>query len=233
MSQDVRSVYGRYNTPPETPREEMWDAIVARIRAEGAPVADDQVSLDISRDISRQESRARRRWPAARGWAAAAAVLAVGIALGRATAPAPTATTETADATGPVEDAPVGDTGVRPTPTALDFAAFQHLGRSESLLTMVRADAREGRIDPAVAPWARNLLMETRLLLDARRGGDPTLDGLLAELELVLSQIVGVTETGGDEGRMRTELDLTVGGMDQREVLTRIRAVIPPGMSSE
>jgi hypothetical protein len=168
-------------------------------------------------------------------------VLAIGIALGRATAPTltaptaptPTTPTETAATRGPVEDAPAADAGVRPAPTALDFAAFQHLGRSESLLAMVRADAREGRIDPAVAPWARNLLMETRLLLDVRRGGDPTLDGLLAELELVLSQIVGVTETGADEGRMRTELDLTIGGMDEREVLTRIRAAIPSGMSSE
>jgi len=221
MSQDIRSIYGRYNTPPETPREEMWDAIVARIREEGAP-ADNEVSLEAA--------RARRRWPAARGWAAAAAVLVVGIALGRATAPAPTGT---ADATGAVADARAADAVARPTPTALDFAAFQHLGRSESLLAMVRADARQGRIDPAVAPWARSLLMETRLLLDVRRGGDPTLDGLLAELELVLSQIVGVTETGADEGRRRTELDLTVGGMDQREVLTRIRAVIPAGMSSE
>jgi hypothetical protein len=226
MSQDIRSLYGRYNTPPETPREEMWDAIVARIREEGAPAAVDLVSPD----ISPAKSRARRRWPAARGWAAAAAVLVLGIALGRATAPAPT---ETAGVPGVIENTPAVDAGVRPTPTALDFAAFQHLGRSESLLAMVRADAREGRIDPAVAPWARNLLMETRLLLDVRRGGDPTLDGLLSELELILSQIVGVTETGGDEGRMRTELDLTVGGMDQREVLTRIRAVIPVGMSSE
>jgi hypothetical protein len=160
-------------------------------------------------------------------------VLAVGIALGRATAPAPTAPGQTADLTGAVGSTPAADAGARPTPTALDFAAFQHLGRSESLLAMVRADAREGRIDPAVAPWARTLLMETRLLLDVRRGGDPTLDGLLSELELILSQIIGVTETGADEGRMRTELDLTVGGMDQREVLTRIRAVMPAGMSSE
>jgi hypothetical protein len=222
----------------------MWDAIVARIREESAPAADqgsDVVSPVVSAVVSGvvspvvriDEWRGSRRWPAAKGWAAAAAVLAVGIALGRATAPESTTPVETAEATGPFEDAPATDAGARPTPTALDFAAFQHLGRSESLLAMVRADAREGRIDPAVAPWARNLLMETRLLLDARRGGDPTLDGLLAELELVLSQIVGVTENGADEGRMRTELDLTVGGMDQREVLTRIRAAIPSGMSSE
>jgi hypothetical protein len=133
----------------------------------------------------------------------------------------------------PVEEPPPLGGELRPTRSALDFAALEHLGRSESLLAMVRADAREGRVDPAVAPWARNLLVETRLLLDARRGADPTLDGLLAELELVLTQIVGVTETGSDEGRMRTELDLTVGGMDEREVLTRIRAAIPTGLTSE
>jgi hypothetical protein len=115
--------------------------------------------------------------------------------------------------------------------SALDFAALQHLGRSEPLLAMVRADAREGRIDATMAPWARNLLMETRLLLDARGGADPTLDGLLAELELVLMQIVGVTEAGGDEARMRTELDLAIGAMESRDVLPRIRAAMPAGIA--
>ena len=32
MSDDIRA---QYHNPPETPREEMWDAIVARIREEG------------------------------------------------------------------------------------------------------------------------------------------------------------------------------------------------------
>jgi hypothetical protein len=96
---------------------------------------------------------------------------------------------------------------------------------------MVRADARTGWLDPAVAPWARSLLAQTRLLLDARGDADPELDPLLSELELVLMQIVGVTEAAGDESRMRTELDLAVGGMDDREVLTRIRAVLPAGMA--
>ncbi|MGE0161179.1 MAG: hypothetical protein AB7T31_17420 [Gemmatimonadales bacterium] len=231
MSDRVPGPYGEYHAPPPTPREEMWEAIVSRIREEGvlpAEVSAAEVSAEVSSEVSPSDARReRRRWPAARGWLAAAAVLLVGIALGRATAPEPTRTT-----VGPAPAEPESYGG-RPTVTALDFAALEHLGRSESLLAMVRADAREGRVDPSVAPWARNLLMETRLLLDARRGGDTTLDALLAELELVLTQIVGVTEAGADQTRMQTELDLTIGGMDEREVLNRIRAAMPTGMASE
>lgn len=225
MSDDIRA---QYHDPPPTPREEMWEAIAARIR-EARPPAD-VVDLEAVR-------RVRGRWPAANRWAAAAAVLVVGIALGRATAPdsteLPAATEARSEGGGAMTaGAARGEVAAPTRTTALDFAALQHLGRSESLLAMVRADAREGRIDPTIAPWARTLLMETRLLLDARAGADPTLDGLLAELELVLTQIVGVTEAAGDE-RRRTELDLTVGGMEERRVLARIMAAVPAGMSSE
>jgi hypothetical protein len=193
---------------------------VARIRS-GEPSVD--VTADVVDDLEAARRR-RRTWVGPRSWAAAAAVLIIGIALGRATAPGgPSAAVQ------PVVEEGTG--GVRPTPAALDFAALEHLGRSESLLTMVRADARSGRLDPAVAPWARSLLSQTRLLLDANGGADATLDELLGELELVLIQIVGVAEAG-DEARMRTELDLTVGGMDEREVLARIRAAMPVGMGA-
>jgi hypothetical protein len=217
MSDEIKR---HYNHPPETPRDEMWDVIVARIRE---PAPSEDVTGGMVDDL---ETRRRRGgWAGPRSWAAAAAVLVVGIALGRATAPA-----------GPSEGAPAAAVdrteGVRPTPAALGLAAREHLGRSESLLTMVRADARSGRLDPAVAPWARSLLSQTRLLLDVQRGADPALDELLGELELVLIQIVGVAETAGDEARMRTELDLAVGGMDESEVLTRIRAAMPAGLGA-
>jgi hypothetical protein len=217
MSEDIRR---RYNHPPETPREEMWDAIVAEIRAGEVRT---EVTSAVTDDLEAARRR-RRGWTGVRGWVAAAAVLVIGIALGRATSPA-------RPAVGP-SVAPVdGGTVVRPTPRALDLAALDHLERSESLLTMVRADARTGRLDPAVATWARSLLVQTRVLLDVRGEQDPALDELLGELELVLIQIMGVVEALGDEARMRTELDLAVGGMDERDVLERIRAAMPVGMA--
>jgi hypothetical protein len=221
MSDDIRTQFTKYNHPPETPREEMWEVIAARIRAH-EPSED--ATYDGVDDLEAARRR-RRGWAGPRSWAAAAAVLIIGIALGRATAPGgPSAAVEQ----GPAETG----AAVRPTAAALGFAAREHLGRSESLLTMVRADARSGRLDPSVAPWARSLLSQTRLLLDVQRGADPELDELLGELELVLIQIVGVAEAVGDEARMRTELDLTVGGMDEREVLARLRAAMPAGMGA-
>jgi hypothetical protein len=97
---------------------------------------------------------------------------------------------------------------------------------------MVRADARMGTLDPALAEWAGGLLSQTRLLIDARRSGDPTLEDLLQDLELVLIQIVGAAETGSmDEVRARLELELALRSLEDGEMLPRIQAVLPTGMA--
>jgi hypothetical protein len=150
------------------------------------------------------------------GWAAAAAaVLVLGVGIGRMTTPAHL--TEVA-------------ADVVPDPAVLRRAAVEHLGRTESLLTMVRADARRGRVDPGVGTWARGLLTQTRLLLDTPDGNDPALRDLLEDLELVLVQVVGVAELApGDDARARSELTLALEGLQEREVLPRIQAVTPAG----
>ncbi len=207
----LHGVGGHYHAPPDTPREEMWAVIEARIRAPDS--ASEVVVVDIG-DARRGKTRWRHGWIPL----AAAALLVVGIGLGRVTAPGPVSTPAASDSPAPTQ--------------GLDHAAREHLGRSESLLTMVRTDAREGRIDPAAAVWARGLLAETRLLLDARGGADPAMDRLLEDLELVLIQIVGVAEAGsGDEGHRRTELDLAMNSLDAGEVLPRIRAALPSGLA--
>ncbi|MHB1192294.1 MAG: hypothetical protein ACYC6F_04530 [Longimicrobiales bacterium] len=206
----TRLLREEYNPPPEAPRDEMWAAVEARLEPREARV----VPLGEAR--SRRAARLHR--PLA--WAAAAAaVLVVGVGIGRMTAPlAP-----------PVAEAPAG-APEGADPGILRVAAVEHLGRTEALLRMVRADGASGRVDPAVGMWARSLLTETRLLMDARQGQDPAMGELLEDLELVLVQIVGVTEAaGGDQGRAREELTLTLDGMEQREVLSRIQAVVPPG----
>jgi hypothetical protein len=150
------------------------------------------------------------------GWAvAAAALLVLGIGLDRVSMRAPTQPAAAVDV---------------PDPTAMRLAAVEHLGQTESLLTLVQSDARRGRLDPQVGPWARDLLAQTRLLLDAPDEKDPAMKQLLGDLELVLVQIVGVTDTGShDAGRTRTELNLALKGLHDRDVLPRIQAMVPAG----
>ena len=212
-----------YNVPPVTPRADMWAAISKEIEVVGStPVkaeADPEV-IDLSTRRSSRLIGLSGRDPVA-GWAvAAAAVLVMGIGIGRMTAPdTGSASTEMA-------------AEMRPSQGALQLAAQEHLGRTESLLTMVRADARDGRVDPAVAGWAGDLLVQTRLLLDAGTAEDPTTRDLLLDLELILIQIAAVAETGSmDEARARTELELAIRSLDEGEVLPRLQAVLPAGMA--
>ena len=206
----MREVIGRlrdeYNVPADTPRDEMWAAIEAGLEAREGTV----VHLEVER------RRRNERLVRPLGWAAAAAaVLALGVGIGRMTTPVPVAEVA-AD--------------VAPDPTALRMVAVEHFGRSESLLTLVRADARRGRVDPAVGTWARGLLTQTRLLLDTSEGNDPATRDLLEDLELVLVQVVGVAELApGDDARARSELTLALEGLQEREVLPRIQAVTPAG----
>jgi hypothetical protein len=195
-----------YNPPPETPREEMWSAIEARLGAQ----TDSASSLE----------EVRRDWITWRGrtlrWAtAAAAVLVLGVGIGRMIAPQ-TESRMTAFVS--------GDPGV------LRVAAVDHLARTESLLTLIRADARAGRIEPALANWSRTLLSQTRLLMDAQAGGDSEVAKLLEDLELVLMQIVGVAnDPDRDQALVRSETNLALRGLEESEVLSRIQAVIPAG----
>ncbi len=205
MDRMVEMAREHYNPPGETPREEMWSAIAA-----GLPVRDAEV-VDLAAERERRRSLDTGHGI---GWAvAAAAVLVIGIGIGRMTAPVTSGgSVATEEALG----------------SGLEFAAAEHFGRTESLLTMVRADARSGRIDPAVGGWADGLLSETRLLIDASQSGDPAVEELLQDLELVLMQIVGLTgDPTMDESRARTELELALRGLEERELLPRLQAASP------
>ena len=113
IDQRLRELARDYHRPPAVPREELW----ARIAAERA------------RRAAAPRVLALRPW--LRWGLAAAAVLVLGIALGRLTAPAPQLATP-ADTTGTV---------------AYRVAAVQYLTRTEALLAGFRAEARTGRLD--------------------------------------------------------------------------------------
>lgn len=188
-----------YHSPRPTPREEMW----TRIEAERARRAERRVI----------ELRPWLRWTLA-----AAAVLVLGIGIGRWTAgPDRTSSVESQVAsTGPAEAAGAS--------VVYQVAATEYLSRTEGFLTGFRADLRSGRTNARFVGQARDLLTTTRLLLDSPAADNQRLRVLLEDLELVLVQI---SQLGA--GRDARDTDLITQGMDQRSVLPKLRTAIPAG----
>lgn len=182
-----------YHSPLPTPREEMWKRIEEHRRSKPVIVL-----------------RPWLRWVTA-----AAAILILGIGIGRFTAKGPTAggNTPTTTATAPVT------AGVTRDGVAYQVAAQQYFTRTEVLLTEFRSQQSQGRLDPQFLASARDLLTTTRLLLDSPAADDQALKPLLEDLELVLAQI---TQLQNEPGQ-RSEMDLINQGMNQHSVLTRLR----------
>ena len=140
-----------------------------------------------------------------------AALLVLGIGIGRMTAP----TVGRQVATAPVTRAPS---------MALEVAAAQHLSQSEAYLTLFRASVRDGQVDSLPVAAARELLATNRLLLDSRVA-DARLRPLLLDLELVLAEITQL----GTSGR-QADVKLITDGLDHGDVMMRLRVV--PGRRS-
>jgi len=181
-----------WREPPDTPRDRMWHAVQRR----------------------RMARRRGRRWiPLLVLPAGIAALLALGIALGRWSA------IRQAEPAGPaVVSVPATD-----NPTIL-AATTEHLSRSETFLTEFRAASRRGADPGRFVGSSRDLLVQTRLLLDAPSLKDRRMRGLLEDLEVILVQIAQL------QGERRPgDLDLITEGLNQRGVLPRLRTAIPAG----
>jgi hypothetical protein len=157
------------------------------------------------RSRSRMLMFSRRFAPLA---AAAVLVLAVGIGIGRLTIPR-------IPVTGSIKLAP-------PVPEAYAIATTQQLVQAQALLTQFNANARGANDDAHLAAWARDLLSNTRLLLDSPAGADPHRRQLLEDLELVLVQIAALSPDAAASDRAAIAHTL-----DDAHVLTRIKADIP------
>lgn len=187
----LREAAQDYHRPPETPREELWRRIAA----------------------------ARRRAVALRPWlrwgVGIAALLALGIGIGRWTARAPL----------PPSLAP-GSRGTPSDPVTLPYrlVAAQYLTRTEALLTRFRSEARAGQPDGRFATQARELLTTTRLMLDSPAARDARLKSLLDDLEVVLAQIAQLSATGAPD-----DVQLINQGLEQRSVLLRLKTANPAG----
>lgn len=194
---------------PEVPREELW----ARIDAARRPHrSEERTVVDIA-------TRRRVRPQLVRWAVALAAMLVVGVAIGRLTLMRGTAGGPAVAANEAATNA--SDSAAQADSAALlpyRLAAVQHLVKTEALLAALPTDARTGQVDE-VAGWAGDLLTDTRLLLDSPAGQDAELKQLLEDLELVLAQIA-VLKVRGAAG----EVEMIQDGMNQRDVLLRLRA---------
>jgi hypothetical protein len=106
--------------------------------------------------------------------------------------------------------------------TAYTVATAQHLTEAEAMLTAFKGDLNQGRMDAQISVWGKDLLSNTRLLLDSPAAQDPVRRRLLQDLELVLVQIVQLSPNASARDR-----DLIKGALTDDQVLTRLRTAIP------
>jgi len=203
----VQVARSTYHTPGDPPREEIWRDLEARLFPGAKPKS--------------------RVWTAP--WvpmlAAASLVLLLGVGLGRWSVPNGVVT----EGEPAVVVSPPGATGTRSN-AGVRFATARHLNDAEALLDFLAADAGTGRVDPDLARWGSGLLTQTRLLLDSRVSDDPGVRGVLEDLEILLSQIAFLGDSGFDNDRLKSELDLIAQGVSDGGVRRRIRSVLPSMM---
>jgi hypothetical protein len=191
-----------YNAPPDTvPREEMWEAIgEARreSRAEG------------------REPRTKRHRSLTFAWIGMAATLVIGLAIGKYVL----GSREAAPGRPGLAAAAVDSTG-----SSYAVAASEHLERAEALLTAFGSSKPDAASDAQLATWARDVLSNTRLLLDSPAAREPARRRLLVDLELVLVQIVQHSSPAG-AAEERAHVTRT---LERTQVLSRLRSMQPSG----
>jgi hypothetical protein len=142
--------------------------------------------------------------------AAMAAVLVVGIGIGRWSNPV-------------VQQGPVADlkTEAAARPDVYQQSTLALFNRADALLTEFRlGDCSTAKWDPT-SQWAAGMLMQTRLLQGTSAGQNPELGPLLMDLELVLAQIVGINPEHCDQ-----DLAWIRSGLNKRSTLDRLRVAI-------
>ena len=207
----MEAMRAEYHVPPEVPGDEIWSRIQAarRSRTQAPPATAGPAAATL-----RPSDHRTVRLPWLRYVTGIAALLALGIGIGRVStrSSAPTAA-PTVTAAAPNRSG-----------QAYAIATADHLSRVETFLTSLRTAPGEEQF----AGQARDLLSSTRLLLDSPGATDPRMRALLEDLELILVQVTAL-----DGRRDRDELNLITDGLEQREVLPRLRTAIPAGQARQ
>lgn len=183
-----------YNRPPrQVPRDAMWEVI--------------RTGVAVAKPVPHRWS-VRRVVPML---AAAAVLMTVAYQAGVSRG------TQSGGRTTP----PVSGATAEPS-RAYDMATRALFDRAEVLLTTTRSSLGDAEVDPAVTAWARDMLSETRLLLDSPAATAPARRVLLEDLELTLAQIVRLAAAATTDDK--TLVDRSLRGGD---LLSRLRTSVP------
>ena len=207
---EIGEMARKHNAPPEVPRDRMW----ARIDAARAERQSER------RGVLQPDFKARRSptFRIVRLAAAVAAVLVVGIFIGRMTQETDTLPVIETVPVAVIEDQPTADPTLRRDVYAM--AARDLFGRADYLLTDFKVRSC-GRNDLTEVPdWAGGMLVQTRLLMGTPAAEDIEMNNLLEELELVLAQIVGLSKDNCAD-----DMAWIRKGLQDRATIDRLRTV--------
>ena len=210
MPKELRAAAQSYNTPPELTKADL-DAMWAGIEADMG-----RATWDAGDTVPRGTSRLSRltsHVPHAMTWAALAATLVLGVAIGRYSARDTGAVSANSVMIAKVDSLAV--------PEPYHSTTSRYLGQTAALLATLPAEVTTGGGDERFVGRAHDLLLTTRLLLDSPAAADPRIRNLLDDLELVLAQIVRL-----QTDQSREELDLIRQALEQRDVLPRLRTAV-------
>lgn len=178
-----------YNRPPAAPLDEMWATIEGESFGTALP-------------------RTRRLNLLANPWLRMAAVLVLGIAIGRGmhrtppvVTPAPTTAADASD--------------------SYQLTTDRYLAQTVSLLVQLPKQLQSGHTDTAFIARANKSLATVRLLMDSPAASNPRLRSLFEDLELVLVQVVQMPKGGS-----ATDASLIQQAMQQRAVMPRLRDAV-------
>lgn len=201
----LRDAARDYNEPPELSRADL-DAMWVAIERDAFPRRFASPSAIVP-------APSASRWFAARTLLPLAAMLVLGVAIGRVSARRTPQPVQVLASRAP------SDTVSLPEP--YQSTTSRYLGQTAALLVALPGEVRAGRADDRFLGRAHDLLLTTRLLLDTPAAANPRFRTLLEDLELVLAQVVRL-----QTDQSRAELDLIRQALEQRDVLPRLRTAV-------
>ena len=208
-----------YNEPPAPDVEGMWAAIENEQFGKSV-----QVTTTVPTSVAASFAPLRAPWYNS-GWMRVAAALVIGVGLGRVSR-SPSSPPATVQQTEVTAHAVAGSTVLQPVMNSPE--ANKYMGETIALLASIQSQTGNGAQDKKLVSGAADLLNTTRFLLDSPNTNNQNVRALLEDLELVLAQIVQLSNKG-----TAGDVEMIHQAMEQRDVMPRLRTAVANNYSAE